>query len=137
MMGMNMLMESMGLDATKLQANVESAVQHVAQINERIGKLELVLTNERLTNIESALSIVLNHSVATSATTMRIEDAVHQLATSSPDHSAGFVQEAAAQYPDAAQQMQQQIEEGISDGRTSEPEPGTSAGYVNGSGHTN
>ena len=134
MMGLNMLMESMGMDAEKIQNNINQAVQHVAQINERIGVLEKVITDQRLTNIEAALSIVLNNTAATGATTLRIESAVEQLRTSSPEHSAGFVQEATAQFPDAAQQMQRQVEDGVTDAANSADKP---TSYINGNGNTN
>jgi hypothetical protein len=35
-LGMEMLMQGMGIDPTKLQENVNNAVAHVAQINQKI-----------------------------------------------------------------------------------------------------
>lgn len=111
MLGMDMVLESMGVDPKKLQENVNTAVEHVK------------LISQRLTTIEQALGVVLTNSVATSATTLRIEDAIHKLATNSPDNSVGFSAEAQQQFPDAAETMQRQIEGVTSDGRK---EAGTS-----------
>jgi septation ring formation regulator EzrA len=127
-LGMDMLLQSMGVDSAQLQQNINNAVAHVKQINEQIHAIA-----QRLTPIETALAVVVNHTTVTSATTMRIEDTLNQMRTDAPDNSTGFAALAAESFPDAAQAMQQQIEGEIStDASTDKP-----TGYVNGNGNTN
>lgn len=116
-LGMEMLLQSMNIDPQKLQQNVDTAVQHVAQINQGIGAI-----NQRLATIEQGLAVVMNHTTVTSATTLRIEDAVNKLRDDTPDNSTGFAALAAESYPDAAETMQQQVEGGINGRGNSEPE---------------
>lgn len=122
-LGMEMLMQGMGIDPTKLQENVNNAVAHVAQINQNIAAIA-----QRLGIIEQAVGVVLNHTTVTSATTLRIEDSVNKLRTETVEHSAGFTEYVDKNFPDSAEVMQRQVEGGINaDASTSEP-----TSYVNG-----
>ncbi len=111
-LGMEMLLQGMGVDPAALQQNVNNAVAHVAKINENIGGIA-----QRLGIIEQAVGVILGHTTVTSATTLRIEDAVNKLRSDAPDNSVGFVESVQEFYPNAAQEMQAQIE-GTNDART-------------------
>lgn len=126
-LGMEMLLQSMNIDPTALQNNVNTAVAHVKQINDGIAAI-----NQRLSLVEQGLGVVISHTTVTSATTLRIEDAVNKLREDAPDNSRGFAELAAETFPDAATTMQQQIEGGLSDARTEQP--AEQPKYVNGSG---
>lgn len=123
MLGMEMMLQSMGVDPQKLQSNVDTAVAHVAQINQGIAAI-----NQRLATIEQGLSVVINHTTVTSATTLRIEDAVLKLREDAPDNSTGFADLVEQNFPEVAATMQEQIEGGLDGRRNAE----RGAGYING-----
>lgn len=127
-LGMEMLLQGMGIDGTQLQNNINQAVGHVAQINQNISAIM-----QRLGIIEQGLGVVLNHTTVTSATTLRIEDAVNKLREDAPDNSTGFAALVAENFPTAAETMQQQIEGGI-DARNDSEQP---TSYINGKHNDN
>lgn len=129
MLGMEMMMQSLGVDPAKLQQNVDTAVAHVKAINDGMNAI-----GQRLAVIEQATASILQHAVATGATTLRIEDAVNKLRTDSPDNSTGFAALVNETFPVAAEQMQQQVEGEINAGT----EHGTDrTEYVNGNANQN
>lgn len=124
MLGMDMLLEGMGIDSGKLQANVETAVAHVKTINDRLAVIE-----QAATVLVNRSGETLSHVTATRAAALRIEEAIHQL-SSGPANSSGFIERAGEDYPAAAQEMQLQIESGVmSNGRGDGAQAGTGPNY--------
>lgn len=105
-LGMEMLMQSMGVDPAQLQGQINQAVEHVKNISQRITVLEQVAVKQA--QMTAALLDKSDHVVAG---VLRIEDAIDGMRRDTPDNSAGFVAQAVEQMPDAAQEMNKQLEE--------------------------
>jgi len=124
-----MLMESMGVDPTKLQQNVDAALAHVKSID------------DRLTRIEQAAAIILNNTGAPITqmvqSCLRIEDAILQLRTDA-ENTKGFIAEVEKEMPNAAREMQAQLsppekEPSYANGKPADNNADTNAGIPTGS----
>jgi len=106
MLGFDMLAEGFGFDPKVLQANVNSAIAHVQNIDARIGNVEKVLLLVHQSNQE--IQNVCNENFRVS---LRIEDAIDALNRDAANNTVHFVEDFETANPDAAAQMNAQLGE--------------------------
>ena len=123
-LGMEMLLQGMGVDPAAIQNNVNTAVALVRSMNDRIGNVETAMH----LMVESYLKPVHENVLLVAATSLRIENAVDQLSKDAAENTHEFVSEFAAQNPNAAAEMVQQLNGGYDGGKDTGNDTATDTG---------